>query len=95
MSNINSDDYYKILGISKDANEDEIRKAYKREALKYHPDKNINNKEVAEKNFKKVNDAYSILSDKEKKQQYDTFGKEGMENGFGDAESVNFLLFEH
>ena len=83
MSNINSNDYYQILGISKNANDDEIRKAYKREALKYHPDKNINNKEEAEKNFKKVNDAYSILSDKKKRQQYDTFGKDGMENGFG------------
>ena len=67
MSKINSDDYYEVLGISNNADENEIRRAYKKEALKYHPDKNPENKEEAEKNFKKVNEAYSVLSDKKKK----------------------------
>lgn len=80
---MNNDNYYQILGISKNADDNEIRRAYKREALKYHPDKNPENKEEAEKNFKKVNEAYSILSDKNKKKQYDTFGKSGLNSGKG------------
>ena len=55
-------DYYKILGISKDASEADIKKAYRKAALKYHPDKNTNNKEEAEKKFKMVGEAYQILS---------------------------------
>lgn len=80
--NINSDNYYEVLGLTKNASDDEIRKAYKKIALKFHPDKNPNNKEDAEKNFKKINEAYSILGDKEKKNNYDAFGKSGLENNF-------------
>ncbi len=66
-------DYYKILGVSKDASQDEIKKAFRKLALKYHPDKNKGNKE-AEERFKEINEAYAVLSDPEKRKQYDTFG---------------------
>ncbi len=75
MANLNSNDYYKVLGVSKNASENDIKKAYKKLAIKYHPDKNQNNKEDAEEKFKKISEAYSVLSDKNKKQQYDQFGK--------------------
>lgn len=67
-------DYYQILGISKEANQEEIKKAYRKLALKYHPDANPNNKEEAEKKFKEIGEAYAILSDPEKRARYDQFG---------------------
>jgi molecular chaperone DnaJ len=66
-------DYYEVLGVSKTASADEIKSAYRKLALKYHPDKNQGNKE-AEERFKGINEAYEVLSDVQKKQQYDTFG---------------------
>ena len=63
-------DYYKILGIEKTANQEEIKKAYRKKALKHHPDKNAGNKEQEDK-FKEINEAYEILSDEKKRQQYD------------------------
>ena len=63
--------YYEILEINKSANKEEIKVAYKKLALKYHPDKNINNKEEAEKKFKEVAEAYEILSDDQKKYNYE------------------------
>lgn len=72
-----NDDYYKILGVEKNASENDIKKAYRKLAVKYHPDKNPDNKEAEEK-FKVISDAYSVLSDKEKRQKYDQFGKEGI-----------------
>jgi len=66
-------DYYKILGVSKTASQDDIKKAFKKLAIKYHPDKNPNNKE-AEKRFKEINEAYQVLSDPEKRKQYDLLG---------------------
>ncbi len=66
-------DYYKILGVSKDASPEEIKKAFRKLAIKYHPDKNKGNKE-AEERFKEINEAYAVLSDPEKRKQYDTFG---------------------
>ncbi len=68
-----AEDYYKILGIEKSASADDIKKAYRKLALKWHPDKNPGNK-AAEEKFKKINEAYAVLSDASKRQEYDTFG---------------------
>ena len=66
-------DYYKILGVEKTATEEAIKKAYRKLAMQYHPDRNKENKE-AEKKFKEIGEAYGVLSDKEKRKQYDMFG---------------------
>lgn len=68
-------DYYKILGVEKTATQDEIKKAYRKLAMKYHPDKNPDNKE-AEKKFKDINEAHAVLSDPEKRKKYDQFGRD-------------------
>lgn len=75
-------DYYDILGISKGASEAEIKKAYRQLALKYHPDKNPGDK-AAEEKFKEAADAYGVLSDAQKRAQYDQFGHAGPQGGFG------------
>jgi len=67
-------DYYSILGISKNAGAEDIKKAYRKLAVKYHPDKNAGNKEAEEK-FKQINEAYEVLSDPEKKKKYDKYGE--------------------
>ncbi|MBU0534374.1 MAG: DnaJ domain-containing protein [Candidatus Omnitrophica bacterium] len=70
---MSSKDYYKLLGVEKSAPADEIKKAYRKLAFKYHPDKNQGNKE-AEEHFKQINEAYAVLSDSQKRQQYDLMG---------------------
>lgn len=74
-------DYYKVLGIDKKASEQDIKKAYRKLALKYHPDRNQGNKD-AEEHFKKISEAYAVLSDKEKRQQYDSFGSAGFQQRY-------------
>ena len=74
-------DYYEILGVNKSADEREIKKAYKRLAMKYHPDKNQDNKAEAEEKFKEVKEAYEILTDPQKKAAYDQYGHAAFENG--------------
>lgn len=70
-------DYYEILGVSRDASQDEIKKAYRKTAIKFHPDKNPDNPE-AEDQFKEAAEAYEVLSNTEKRQRYDRFGHDGV-----------------
>lgn len=74
-------DYYNILGVNKNASDTEIKKVYRKLALKYHPDRNKDNKEAEEK-FKQISEAYAVLSDKEKRSQYDTFGSAGFQQRY-------------
>ena len=75
-------DYYEVLGVGKNASEDEIKKAYRKIAIKYHPDRNPGDKEAEEK-FKEAAEAYDVLHDPQKRQQYDQFGFDGPMGGFG------------
>lgn len=74
-------DYYKVLGIAKGASDDEIKKAYRKMALKYHPDKN--KAKDAEEKFKQIAEAYDVLSDPKKKEVFDKYGEEGLKGGMG------------
>jgi molecular chaperone DnaJ len=75
-------DYYEILGVSRNADQGEIKKAYRRLALKYHPDKNPGDKKKAEEKFKEISEAYEVLSDSQKRSTYDQFGHEGLQGAF-------------
>ncbi len=74
-------DYYALLGVSKNASDAEIKKAYRKLAMKYHPDHTKGDK-AAEEKFKKISEAYAVLSDKEKRKQYDTFGADGFQQRY-------------
>ena len=79
-----NEDYYKVLGLTKSATSDEIKRAYRRLAVKYHPDKNPGNK-AAEEKFKKVSEAYEVLSDPKKRADYDQFGPDMFNRAAGGA----------
>ena len=92
-------DYYEVLGVAKGASADEIKKAYRKLAVKYHPDKNPGNKEAEEK-FKEAAEAYAVLSDADKRAKYDQFGHAGVDGagpdfsgGFGDLNDILNDLF--
>jgi curved DNA-binding protein len=70
-----ADDYYKTLGVEKNTSDEDIKKAYRKLAMKFHPDRNPGNKQAEEK-FKKISEAYAVLSDQEKRKQYDSFGSD-------------------
>mmetsp|Transcript_18198 Transcript_18198/g.34163 ORF Transcript_18198/g.34163 Transcript_18198/m.34163 type:complete len:233 (+) Transcript_18198:25-723(+) len=93
-----SGDYYTVLGVPRGASESDIKKAYRKEALKWHPDKNPDNKEEAERNFKAVAEAYEVLSDAQKRAAYDRGGKEALNGGHGDFHGFGradaFNIFE-
>jgi len=76
-------DYYSLLGIERDASQADIKKAYRKLALKWHPDKNPDNQEEATKIFKEVSEAYEVLADEKKKRLYDKYGKEGLAQANG------------
>ncbi len=86
-------DYYEVLGVDKNASEDDIKKAYRKIAIKYHPDRNPGNKEAEEK-FKEAAEAYDVLHDPQKRQQYDQFGFDGPQGmgGFGGFSSGGFSM---
>ncbi len=89
-------DYYEILGVTRNATEAELKKAYRQMALKFHPDKNPNNKEAEDK-FKEAAEAYEVLSDPEKRKRYDQYGPDGVKNGpggYGDGMSMDDI-FSH
>jgi len=85
-------EFYDRLGVAPDANTADIKKAYRKLAVKYHPDKNPNNDAAAEK-FKEISEAYEVLSDDNKRQMYDKYGKEAMKEGGGNAEDIFSSFF--
>jgi molecular chaperone DnaJ len=85
-------DYYEILGVNRDASQSEIKKAYRKMALKYHPDKNPDNPE-SEKKFKEAAEAYSVLSDETEKHSYDNFGGDTQSSGFSNHDPFHFAGF--
>ena len=86
-------DYYKILGVNKNASKEDIKKSYRKLAMKYHPDHTKGNKSAEEK-FKKISEAYAVLSDKEKRKQYDTFGAAGFQQRFSQEDIFKGFDFD-
>ena len=77
-------DYYQVLGVDKNVSQNDLKKAFKRLAIKYHPDKNPGNKEAEEK-FKEAAEAYEVLSDPSKRSTYDQFGHQGVNSSYGQS----------
>ena len=88
-------DYYEVLGVSKGAGADEIKRAYRKLALKHHPDRNPGSHKQAEEKFKEICEAYEVLSDPQKRQAYDQFGHEGLRGSFGGSGGFDWSDFTH
>jgi molecular chaperone DnaJ len=87
-------DYYEVLGVARDASADQIKSAYRKAALKWHPDRNPEKKQDAEENFRQASEAYSVLSDPQKRSVYDRFGHAGLGGRGFEAGGVNSSIFE-
>jgi molecular chaperone DnaJ len=94
MANSTQLEYYAVLGITRDASADQIKSAYRKAALQWHPDRNPENKQVAEEKFRQASEAYSVLSDPQKRSVYDRFGHAGLGNRGFDATGFNSSIFE-
>ena len=93
MPRANQRDFYEVLGVERSAAAEEIKSAYRKAALKWHPDRNPQNKEEAEAKFRECTEAYSVLSDAEKRQVYDTYGHAGLSSmGTGSAADFNTVF---
>ena len=82
METMTKRDFYEVLDLSKDATENDIKKAYRKLAMEFHPDRNAGSKEAEEK-FKEASEAYEVLKDPKKRQRYDQFGHSGLKGGLG------------
>lgn len=87
-------DYYEVLGVARDADSDQIKSAYRKAALKWHPDRNPDNKSEAEENFRACSEAYSVLSDSQKRAVYDRYGHAGLRGGGFETGGFNSTIFE-
>src|SRR5579864_1999269 len=94
MANGSQLDYYEVLGVTREASSDQIKSAYRKAALQWHPDRNPEKKEEAEINFRMASEAYSVLSDPEKRPLYDRFGHAGLGNRGFDGGGFNSTIFE-
>src|SRR5438046_8730601 len=83
-------DYYEVLGVSRSASEDDVKKAYRKLALRYHPDRNPEDRHEAEERFKEISEAYQVLSDPERRSLYDRFGHAAFERGAPGAAGFDF-----
>src|SRR5581483_8510265 len=93
MAKVNERDYYEVLGVSRTASIEEIKSAYRKAALKWHPDRNPDKKEEAEAKFRECTEAYSVLSDAQKRQIYDTYGHAGLSSaGAGGTQDFNTIF---
>lgn len=90
---VENDDYYKVLGLARNASDDEIKKSYRKLSLKYHPDRNPGNKQECERVFKRIGEAYECLSDGQKRRIYDQVGKQGLQGSGGGGGFNPFDLF--
>lgn len=94
MANSTQLDYYEVLGVAREATIEQIKSAYRKAALQWHPDRNPNNKQVAEEKFRQASEAYSVLSDAQKRSVYDRFGHAGLGNRGFDATGFSSSIFE-